>query len=235
MILAGPIIVSLSLIGGGVLGAILGRWVPERVKYSLSMLFGVVTLGIGVFLICDVHSLHAVVLAMIVGTALGEIFYVERRLERGIVACMKYIQRGVHKMDETYLVQFITLISISCFSTMGLFGSISEGITRQPDILLIKAILDGSTMIIFGASMGIRVCLIAIPQFIIMAALYFCAGLIMPLMTDAVLLDFCAVGGIVLLATGFRMCEMKSFSIINMLPSLIVVIPFSLLWTRFMG
>ncbi|MGK3430146.1 DUF554 family protein, partial [Klebsiella pneumoniae] len=42
--------------------------------------------------------------------------------------------------------------------------------------------------------------------------------------------DFTACGGIIMLATGFRLCGIRAFPTANMLPSLILVMPFSAAW-----
>lgn len=235
MFLAGPLTVSIALAAGGVLGALFGRWIPARVKETLPLIFGIITLALGIFMITGVNSMHAVVLALLIGTVIGELVYAERGLERMIKACMKLSKRGTHNPDDVFIVQFVTLVSVFCFSSMGIIGAISEGITRQPDILLIKAALDLVTGMIFGASMGIRVSFIAIPQFALLSALYLCASLIMPFMTPTVLRDFTACGGVILLGTSLRMCNIRVFPIINMLPAILVVIPLSALWSMLFG
>ena len=57
----------------------------------------------------------------------------------------------------------------------------------------------------------------------------------MPLTTPAMLADFSACGGIIMLATGLRICGIKIFPIVNMLPALILVMPVSALWARLFG
>jgi uncharacterized membrane protein YqgA involved in biofilm formation len=45
--------------------------------------------------------------------------------------------------------------------------------------------------------------------------------------------DFKAVGGILLLATGFRMIKVKMFPTADMIPAMIIVMPISWLWTNY--
>ena len=42
--------------------------------------------------------------------------------------------------------------------------------------------------------------------------------------------DFKACGGILMLATGFRMAKIKEFSVADMIPAMILVMPVSWLW-----
>ncbi len=50
----------------------------RRVKTSLPLIFGLCSVGLGINLVIKVTFMPAVVLAMIIGTAIGEILYVER-------------------------------------------------------------------------------------------------------------------------------------------------------------
>lgn len=50
--------------------------------------------------------------------------------------------------------------------------------------------------------------------------------------TPEMLNDFTACGGILMVATGFRIAGIKSFLIANMLPSMVLVMPFSYLWSH---
>ena len=113
---------------------------------------------------------------------------------------------------------------------MGLFGAMNEGITGNPNILFTKAVLDLFSGIIFGAALGIRVSFIAIPQFLTLIALYFSASAIMPYVSESMLNDFSSCGGVIFLATGLRLCGIRIFPIINMLPSLVIVFLFSGFW-----
>ncbi|WP_334410375.1 DUF554 family protein, partial [Escherichia coli] len=43
--------------------------------------------------------------------------------------------------------------------------------------------------------------------------------------------DFSAVGGLLLLATGLRICGIKMFPVVNILPPLLLGMPLSAAWT----
>ncbi|MGL4213611.1 MAG: DUF554 family protein, partial [Morganella morganii] len=51
--------------------------------------------------------------------------------------------------------------------------------------------------------------------------------------TPAMMADFTAAGGVLLIATGLRICGIKMFAVINLLPALVLVMPLSLLWSSF--
>ena len=227
----GPVIDSGALAIGGILGVVFGRWLPARVKETLPLIFGVITISLGATLVGAAAYVHVVVLALILGSFLGELLYLERCLTFIIKKSIQWSHRHGKPADDNFIINYITLISAFCFGSMGLFGAVNEGITGQPDILLTKAVLDLFTGLIFGAGMGIMVSFIAVPQFIILAALYYSAAFVMPIMSESMLNDFTSCGGIIFLATGLRMCGIKIFPIINMLPSIFLVLPLSFGWS----
>ena len=114
-----------------------------------------------------------------------------------------------------------------------IFGSMHEGMTGDPSILYIKTILDLFTSAIFATSLGYAVAVIAVPQLAIQLLLATFATLILPMTTPNMMADFSAVGGLIMLATGFRICGVKPFPVANMIPALILIMPISSLWARF--
>ncbi|MFB0937182.1 MAG: DUF554 domain-containing protein [Propionivibrio sp.] len=234
----GPLVNSAALMVGAISGALLGRMVPRRVKEALPLTCGMISLGIGAVLVNKVQALPAVSLALIAGALIGELLYLERGLELSIKWVQKRFERtcpgdrGTPRADG-FIVKFVTISVLFCASGMGIFGATHEGMTGEPNILLAKSVLDLFTAMIFATELGFSVALIAAPQIAIQSTLYLGAHLLMPLTTPAMLADFSACGGIVMLATGLRICGIKIFPIVNMLPALLLVMPVSALWARF--
>ncbi len=112
-------------------------------------------------------------------------------------------------------------------------GTVGQTDTADNSAVLAKSILDFATALIFACSLGIVVSLIAVPQFLIFMALYLLAGMIYPLCTPAMINDFKASGGILLLATGFRMIKVKEFPVADMIPAMVLAMPVSYLWTNY--
>ena len=127
----------------------------------------------------------------------------------------------------------VTALVLFCASGTGIYGSIVAGMTGDHSILLAKSILDFATALIFACSLGIVVSLIAVPQFLIFMALYLLSGMIYPLCTPGMINDFKACGGILLLATGFRMIKVKEFPVADMIPAMVLALPVSYLWINY--
>lgn len=236
----GPLVNSAVLIVGGVTGAALGRRIPERVRGALPLTCGILSVAIGTSLMNKVHAIHAVALALLIGAVIGELLFLERGLELAIHWVQKRVERtwpnerGDPRV-ENYVARYVTLLVLFCASGMGIFGATNEGMTGQPTILFAKSALDLFTAMIFAAELGFAVAFIAVPQILIQSLLYFGAYLLIPLASPTMLADFSAAGGIIMLATGLRICGIKIFPIVNMLPALLLVMPCSALWSQVFG
>lgn len=234
----GVIVNAFAVLFGGLIGAFLGDKVPERLRMALPLTFGVASMSMGVAYIVKINSLPAVILSLILGSAIGEII----KLEKGIEWCAIRVRgpfdrlfSSKEKMDDhkEFLDKFIAILILFSASGTGIFGALQEGMTNDHTILLAKSILDFFTAGIFATALGYMVMTIAIPQFIILMSLFLTASFILPMTTPSMVADFTAAGGMIMLATGLRISGIKTFPIGNMLPTLFLVMPISYLWTTF--
>ena len=69
----GPFINASAVLLGGVLGALLSQRLPERIRVSMTSIFGLASLGIGILLVVKCANLPAMVLATLLGALIGEI------------------------------------------------------------------------------------------------------------------------------------------------------------------
>lgn len=228
-----------SVLIGGLIGSLLGHRLKKDFCDKLTMIFGVSSISMGVSAIVKVTNLPPVILAVILGVIIGELCHLEDLISKGAQKLKGPISRicktDSKSDDEVFMTKFISIIVLFCASGTGIFGSLQSGITNDHTILISKSILDFFTAAIFAASLGAIVMLVAVPQLVIMLVLFFSSAIIMPLTTPLMLNDFTACGGILMLATGFRICDIKKFPVANMLPAMALVMPFSALWTQIFG
>lgn len=131
---------------------------------------------------------------------------------------------------EKFLQSYVAIIVLFCASGTGIFGAMNEGMTGDTSVLIAKSFLDLFTAAIFATSLGFAVAIIAFPQLIIQLALAWSAVFILPLTNAQMQADFSAVGGVLMVATGLRICGIKLFPVANMLPSLVLAMPISAMW-----
>lgn len=233
----GPFVNGVALLAGSVIGALLGPKINPNLRLRMPMVFGCASMGLGVAMIVKVKFLAPVVLALVLGSVLGELIQLEAGIQKAAGHSKKWIERFTKPTGEIshedFLDKFIALLVLFCMSGTGVYGAMSEGMTGDPTLLIVKSILDFFTAPIFASTMGLTVGVLVIPQFAVQALLYLGASLIMPLTTPDMLADFSACGGLIMLATGFRICSIKQFPVASMLPSLILVMPLSWLWALY--
>ncbi|GGD23187.1 MULTISPECIES: DUF554 domain-containing protein [Franconibacter] len=234
----GPFINAAAVLLGGVLGAALSQRLPERLRTSMPSVFGLASMGIGILLVVKCANLPVMVLSTLLGALIGELCYLEGGISKAVKNASHIAQRlrpgkKANPAQESYVQNFVAIIILFCASGTGIFGAMREGMTGDNSVLIAKAFLDFFTATIFATSLGIAVASIAAPMLLIQLTLAYCAVFILPLTTPAMMADFTATGGLLLLATGLRICGIKMFAVVNMLPALLLSMPVSALWTHF--
>ena len=233
----GVIINTVAIFLGGIAGALLGNKLPEKYKEQLNLIFGLCSMGMGISSIVLMKYMPAVVFALIIGTIVGLVFKLGDKVYELCSKLQKVMIRIVPKketnMSETeFLATLITVIVLFCSSGMGIYGSLSEGMTGDSSLLITKSILDFFTAAIFACNLGYIVSLIAVPQFVIFTILFLSASFIVPLTTPDMIADFKACGGFLMVAAGFRILKLKMFPVVDMIPAMILVMPFSWFWVN---
>ena len=233
----GVIINTIAIFLGGIAGALLGDKLPEKYKEQINLIFGLCSMGMGISSIVLMKYMPAVVFALIIGTIVGLVFKLGDKVYELCSKLQKVMIRIVPKketnMSETeFLATLITVIVLFCSSGMGIYGSLSEGMTGDSSLLITKSILDFFTAAIFACNLGYIVSLIAVPQFVIFTTLFLSASFIVPLTTPDMIADFKACGGFLMVAAGFRILKLKMFPVVDMIPAMILVMPFSWFWVN---
>lgn len=231
----GVIINVFSVAGGGFIGTLIGHKLTDDFKQNINMIFGACSMGMGIASIVLMENMPAVIFAIIIGTAIGLVIHLGNYINQ--------VAKKLHNMlsvllgrsdsafsDTEFTATYVTAIVLFCASGTGIYGVLVSGMSGDHSILVAKSILDFFTALIFACSLGAVISVIAVPQFIIFIILFLLAGSIYPLTTSSMINDFKACGGFIMLATGFRMIKVKMFPISDMLPSMILVMPLSIVW-----
>ena len=203
----GVIANCLGIIIGGIAGSFIGPRLTESFKTNLNLVFGACAMTMGISSISLMKNMPAVILSVILGTVIGLIIHLgnlTQKMGMGMEKIISKIIPGQSKKDAEY-----------------------------QSILLAKTVLDLATALIFACILGVVTCVIAVPQFIIFMVLFLLAGAIYPFCTETMICDFKACGGVLLVATGFRMMKVKEFPIADMIPAMVLVMPLSHLWVTY--
>jgi len=219
-----------SVLAGGIIGALAGSRIPKRINAALTGIFGLSAMTMGISLIIQMKYLSAVILSLILGTLVGECLNLEESLSKGLASFATRLPgNGLSPEQADNLISMIILF---CFSGTGLFGAMNSAITGDHSILITKAIMDFFTAIIFGATTGYLVSMIAVPQFLIGVFLFYFGSFLLPFLTDFMICDFKSVGGIITMAVGLKISKIRHYHVLNMIPALILAFFLSGLWDK---
>jgi len=219
----GILINSLCVLTGGLFGCLLKKRIPAGLKEALPAAFGLCGGTLSITLVIGVDNLMFTSLSVILGTVIGELLRLDTRV-RGLVGHLQQKLPQSGEADEETMQTTLTLIVLFCFSASGLLGAMIEGFSGNIDVLLTKSVLDFFTAAIFAATVGILVPCIALPQFLILLFFFGISSTIMPIITDPMIANFRAAGGIVNFAAVLNLLKLKSMKPINMLPALPIIL-----------
>jgi hypothetical protein len=216
----GTIVNVFAIILGSVLGILIKSRFPEKLNKIIFQVIGLFTITLGITMAIKTNNFLIVVFSLIIGSVIGEIIDIEKYLERLTEKLKNKIKNSSDKFSEG----FITATLIYCIGPMAILGSIEEGLGNYPNLLFAKSVLDGVASIALSSALGIGVMFSAIPLLFYQGGITLFASYVSNYLGDSLINELSAVGGILLLGLGMNIAEIKKFKVINMLPSLFVVV-----------
>lgn len=217
--MVGTIINALAVLICGLLGLALGKGIPERMSRTMQDGLGILIMVIGLQYGFKADNLAVVGISLALGAVIGEWRQWEAKLEKlGI-----WLETKVGGGESQFVKGFVSATLVFCVGAMAVVGSLQDGLTHNHEILLVKSMLDGILSIIFAASMGVGVVFSAIPILLYQGSISLCAGFIKPLMTDPMLNNITALGGILIAGIGMNTIGITRIRVANLLPGLLLI------------
>jgi hypothetical protein len=227
----GTIINTATVLAGGSLGTIVGNRFPAGIRSLLFQTIGLITIILGLQRALGTTNILILLVSVVVGGILGELL----RIEDGLAQLGNLAQSrlGGHqpsddpsdtKDRESSLISqgFVTASLIFCVGPITILGSIEDGLTGAYQTLVLKAALDGVTSIILASTFGWGVLLAAGTVFFFQGALTLSAGLLHGVLTDPMVTEMTAAGGLMILGLGLNILELARIRVGNLLPGLAV-------------
>lgn len=220
--MVGVIINVAAVLAGGTLGLLLGRRVPQRLRETIMQGLALCILLIGAQGALETANVLAVIVCMVAGGLLGEALDIEKRLESlGALAERKFAHGG---QNGRFAQGFITASLLFCVGAMAVVGSLNAGLTGDNSTLIAKAALDLVTAVFFAAALGPGVLLAAAAVLVYQGAIALMAGWLAPVLTDAIVTEMSAVGGLLIMGLSFNMLGMAKIRVGNLLPAIFLPI-----------
>lgn len=218
----GTLVNTAAVIIGGLLGLILKKRMPDRVTTIYFQAIGLFTLAIGASMAVSMDKILIIVSSLAVGSLLGEWW----DLERGVEKLGNYLKERFKIGSEKFSEGLVTSFLLFCVGSMTILGTIQEGTGGSPDLLFTKSTMDFFSAILLTSALGVGVIFSSLPLFVFQASLTLLARYAANFFTDDIILGLTNVGGILLIGLGINILGIKKLRIMNMLPSLIIVVLF---------
>jgi len=219
----GTIVNTAAVIGGGILGSFLKGGISERFREIIMQGIGLAVCLIGIQNALKTTDIFIVIISLIIGGTLGEWWKIEDKLDRmGQWAQKKFSKNG----DNSFSQGFVTASLVYCVGAMAIVGALESGLKGEYGTLYAKSILDGISAIIFSSTLGIGVAFSAISVFLYQGAITVAASFLQSYLSDPVITEMTAVGGLLILAIGLSLLGIKKFKVGNLLPSIFVPIAY---------
>lgn len=211
--------VALVLLGS-VVGLAFKNFISERFLSVLTSALGLCVAGIGISSMITTQDTLCVIVCMVVGALIGEAVDIEKRLEGAGDLIRTRLIRGEGK--SRFTESFVNAALLYCVGAMAITGSIEAGLNHNYSIIISKGVIDGVSSITFAATMGIGVAFSVIPLLLYQGGITLLAGAVAPYLSDAVVIEMSAVGGVMLLGLAANMLKVvqEPIRVGNMLPAL---------------
>ncbi|MGM0378873.1 MAG: DUF554 domain-containing protein [Bacillota bacterium] len=206
------------IIIGSIIGIFFNGQIPEKYSQSIMKAIALGILLIGILNALEVQNMILVLISMTIGTILGELIQIENKLE----GLGDNIKKNLNTSNDSIVKSFVTASLLFCVGSMAIIGSLESGLNNNHETLLAKSVLDGISSIIFSSSIGVGVIFSAIPVFLYQGAIILSASFLKPFLTELVIADMSAIGGLLIIGLGLNMLDYKKIKVGNMLPAIFI-------------
>lgn len=241
--MTGTLLNIATVLVGGSLGLLFGARLPERVRQTVVAGLGLFTAAYGLLIFSQSGNALIVLGSLLVGGILGEWLRIEdglrelgRFLEMRFVANRKSAASRSENQSEKlesnlappgqenrFIRGFLTASLVFCVGPMTILGSIQDGLTGDYSTLAIKSVLDGFASLAFASTLGIGVMFSTLVILVYQGGITLLAGQAQALITETMMNEMTAVGGILLLGIAVSsLLEIKPIRVGNFLPALLI-------------
>jgi len=230
--MTGTVINVITVVAGGTLGTLLGERLPSRIRHIVMQGVGLVTLAVGMSMAITTKNFLLVLLSIVIGGILGEWWRLEERLDGAGKWLEAKASRFPFLARGEFTKGFVTASLVFCVGPMTILGSFQDGLSGDYTLLAIKSVLDGFSALAFAASMGMGTTFSAITVLVYQGILTLGASLFENILTDAMITEMTATGGVMILGIGLLLLEIKRVKVANFLPALAIVPLLVALWEK---
>jgi uncharacterized membrane protein YqgA involved in biofilm formation len=216
--LLGTIVNTLAIIAGSLLGFVFRGGIPKKYQTTIMQTISLAVILIGLKMAFKTDDILVVIFSLVIGSLVGEFLKIEHRLENmGNRLESKFSGAG-----DGIAKGFVVASLVFCVGSMAIVGSMESGLTNNHHTLFAKSALDGVTSIVFASTFGIGVLFSSISVFVYQGFITLTASLMKPFLIPSVIDQMSGAGGLLIMAIGVNLLEIRKIKVGNMLPAIFI-------------
>ncbi len=254
--LSGTGINMVTVAVGSAVGLSLRQRLPAQMQRTVMQGVGLLTVILGVQMALPMGQVQGgavdgtilALVAIATGGILGEWWEIERRLQQVGAAIKRGLRRGRNSArrpaappdpqfadsqfadsqfaDSQFAEGFAAASLLFCIGPMTILGSLTNGLTGDARLLLLKSAMDGVASIALAGSLGAGVAASVITIAIVQGGIALSAGILGQFLpdpaTDPHVILMSAVGGLTILGIGLNLLELGQVRVASFLPALAI-------------
>ena len=221
----GTIVNTGAIIAGSLIGLFFKGSIPEKYSKTIMHGIGLAVILIGLKTALKTDDILIIIISLAMGSVIGELLRIEERLEW----LGKWMGSLVSRDSEGIAKGFVTASLIYCVGAMAIVGSLESGLSGNHQTLFAKSLLDGIGSILFASTLGVGVLFSAMSVFVYQGAITLAASILKQFLIPGVVVQMSAVGGLLIMAIGISLLEIKKLKIGNMLPAIFLPLIYQIL------
>lgn len=212
----GTIVNTAAIICGSIIGSILKRGIKEKYRSALYNAMGLAAtvLGIGTSVNSMPKSAYPVlfIFSLAAGGLFGSMMNLDGRFKHLI---------GKHSSSD--LAEGIsTGVLLFCIGTLSMVGPVMSALRGDNTFLFTNATLDFVTSAVLASTYGIGIMAAAPILFCWQGMFYVLAKYSSSVISDDLITELSIVGGILIMASGLSILNIKDCKTLNLIPALLV-------------
>lgn len=215
--LLGTIVNAVAIGIGTLVGVLLRSGIPAKYKETSVAALGLAIMLIGFKGAWETNNSLIMIAALAIGAIIGEFLRIEDRLHQFGQKAERYLGNSGNFGEA-----FVTATLVYCVGAMAIMGSLQSGLSGNHETLFAKSLLDGISSIFFASTLGAGVALSAVSVLVYQGAITLGAKWLSVLISAPMITEMNAVGGILVIAIGLNILEIRKTRVGNLLPAIIV-------------
>jgi len=219
----GTIVNVIAIVVGGLIGILLHKNFPDKIRQIVFQGIGLFTLVLGMQMGFKSENPLVLIFSILIGGIIGESLNIEGKLEK----LSEKLKCKIGSDSNTFTQGLMTSFLLFCVGSMAILGSINDGLRADHSLLFTKSILDGFSSIALASTLGIGVLFSVIPLLIYQGVITLFANVSQNFFSPIIISELTAVGGILIVGIGINLLEIKKIRVTNLLPSLLIAVVFA--------